>query len=121
MGGTAGRKVRHLERGEICIPKWALIRLTLLNAPWGKLTPRTHRLHCPGSRLILVAGVTCIRDIVLVGHFGSDKPESMRVNKSPGNTLSLDLRHVACDAFTPDAAILVVRVLFQGCGMRAVR
>ena len=62
-----------------------------------------------------------IGNLVLVGHRWCDEPESVGVNKSLRWAFRLNRWHVARDALTARAAILVVRVLLDRCCPRAVR
>ena len=80
-----------------------------------------HRLGGPGSTLIRMARSAGVGNLILVGHHGSDKPESMCVNKSTWRAFGFDCRHMAGDALAAGTAILVVRVLFDRGWSRTIR
>ena len=68
-----------------------------------------------------MTGCTRVRNLVPVGFGRGNEPEGVRAHKRTGYAFRLDPRHVASYALAAGAAILVMCVFLQSCGMRAVR
>ena len=67
-----------------------------------------------------MAGSAGIRHLVLVRHFWRDELEGVRADERSRYTLCCNLWHVAGDTLTPGTAVFVMRMLFQGRGVRTV-
>src|SRR6266853_4034718 len=91
----------------------------LLFSPRRESGPVTHRIGGPSRGLVHVAGGARIRNLVLVSHGWRDEGERVRTYEDAWNR-DFHLRHVAGHTLAPRRAILVVRVLRQGCFARAV-
>ena len=78
-----------------------------------------YRLRRPGGCLIRMAHRARIGNLVFVGHCRSDETEGMGVNIHAGD-FGLESWHMARGALAAGAALLVMRVLFEGGGAGAV-
>ena len=86
----------------------------------GNIGPLFQRLHRPGRRFVLVAGVTGVGHLQRFSPGGRDEAKRMAAHIHAGDCL-FDLRHMAGDALAARTAILVVRVFFDSCCARTVR
>ena len=68
-----------------------------------------------------MAGRTRVWNLVLFCRGRSNESKGVRAHKRTGYAFRLDPRHVASYALAAGAAILVMCVFLQSCGMRAVR
>ena len=89
-------------------------------SPGRALRPVAKSVCSPSRRLVLVARGARIRDFVLIGHGGGDELKRVAVHFDVGYR-SLDRWHVARHAIASNAAGFVVRVFFDGSGVRSVR
>ena len=72
-----------------------------------------YRVARPRRCLIRMAGSAWIGNFVFVGHRGGDKSKSMNVNLRISRALRFNRGHVASDALTSRAPLLVVRVFLD--------
>ena len=68
-----------------------------------------------------MTGGAWARDAIFFHRSGRDEPERMGMNERAGNAFGFYRWHVAGDALRSWTAVLVMRVLFQRAGARAVR
>lgn len=67
-----------------------------------------------------MAGSAGIRNVVLVGHLGSNEAEGMSMHESVRRPFGLDLRHVTGHTLASRGTLLMVRMLFQSGRARPV-
>lgn len=94
---------------------------SLLESPRGCFGPFAHDILCPDRGFVLVTGSARVGNPVFVGHLRRNEPEGMSMDKSAGNALCFDFRHMTGHASTAGAAGFMVCMLFESGRARTVR
>ena len=94
-------------------------RIRLLQTPGGTLGPVAHGFSCPCRGLVRVARSARIGDFVFIGHVWRDERECVSANFHVSDCGG-DFRHVAGDAAASRRTFLVMCMLFESSGARAI-
>src|SRR5262249_31308293 len=91
-----------------------------VHTPGGPFAPMTYHFRGPLRRLVFMARIARIGNLVLRGRSWCDELECVRTDKGVRRPFRLDQRHVAGYALAPGTILLVMRMLFERDGSRPI-